>query len=302
MTLRNLRVFVTVCQHMNMSRAARILFLSPPAVSQIIRELENYFGTPLFLRQGHQLYLTHAGTTLYHAALPLLKGADQLDEIMRREAAKPTVNLGSTMTVSATFLPPMAAGYLRDYGEVSLHTYASISKTLETMLLNGSLDFAIIAGSLNTEQFEIIPFLDDEQVFIAHKDHPLLKGYDGDCPTIQPDPTAEIDIFVRDKESNTYAQICTSLQNAGIAYKVCGVISNIDGIILSVAYSLGIGSVSKYVKIQNPDVRRFHIDGVNVTRKFNLVYLKDRILPPAYERLKDYILSFPVKDGAESYE
>ena len=91
MTLRNLRVFVTVCQHMNMSRAARILFLSPPAVSQIIRELENYFGTPLFLRQGHQLYLTHAGTTLYHAALPLLKGADQLEEIMRREAANSTL-------------------------------------------------------------------------------------------------------------------------------------------------------------------------------------------------------------------
>lgn len=296
MTLRNLRVFVTVCQYMNMSMAAKMLYLSPPAVSQIIREMEAHYGVPLFVRQGRNLYLTHAGTILYHNALSVLESADYLEDTMRSETAKPTINLGSTLTVSATFLPPLVAGYQKSCGEADIHIYAYISRTLKTMLLNGSLDFAIIAGNLDIERFEILPFLDDEQIFIAYKDHPILQNYSEPCPTIPLEHIPPIDIFVRDKESTTYTHICTALQDAGIPYQICGVISNIDGIILSVSHNLGIGSVSKYVKIQNPNIRRFRIQGIHVTRTFNLVYLKGRVLPSIYHRLKEYILSFPVED------
>ncbi len=292
MTLRNFEIFAAVCKYMNMSEAAKSLYITTPAVSQAISEMERYYGVELFLRQGRRLYLTHGGKTLLCGVAPLLNEAAAVEQRMFHEAENPVIRLGCTMSVSATFLPYMVSDYMRQNPQVQVQLYAYIASTLKAMLLDGSLDFAIIAGEIDPAQFQASPFLDDEQVFIAHKAHPILAGCPSEFPEITLDPSMKLQLIVRDKASSTYSQICASLQSIGANYEVNGIISNIDGIILAVSCGLGISSVSKFAKIREPDVRRFRIRGIRVARKFNLVQLRDRELQPAYKKLKEFILAY----------
>ena len=64
MTLRHLEIFLSVCDHKNMTHAARDLYLSQPSVSQAIFDLEAEYGVRLFERLNHRLYLTASGERL----------------------------------------------------------------------------------------------------------------------------------------------------------------------------------------------------------------------------------------------
>ena len=80
LTLRQLKVFETVARHLNYTRAARELFLTQPAVSMQVRQLEEALGVPLFEQLGKRIHLTEAGreALTYARAIHL-----QLDEIGR---------------------------------------------------------------------------------------------------------------------------------------------------------------------------------------------------------------------------
>ncbi len=64
MKLHLLRIFTVVAQHMSFSRAAEVLYISQPAVSKAVKELENQLGVPLFERAAGKLTLTEAGALL----------------------------------------------------------------------------------------------------------------------------------------------------------------------------------------------------------------------------------------------
>ena len=107
MTLRKLIAFVAVCKHMNMAAAARELFISPPAVSKIISELEEYYDTSLFSRVGKNIYLTDAGRELYSFSVSILESIDKMDAKMKLFSNSPVIRLGTTLTYSAIFLPSL---------------------------------------------------------------------------------------------------------------------------------------------------------------------------------------------------
>ena len=76
-TLRQLQVFERVARRLSFTRAAEELYLTQPAVSMQIRQLEEAIGLPLFERLGKKIYLTQAGEELYQLSRSI---AHQLDE------------------------------------------------------------------------------------------------------------------------------------------------------------------------------------------------------------------------------
>ena len=91
MTIRNLEIFVAVCENMNMSAAAAKLFVSQSAVSQSIRDLETHFNLRLFERNSNKLYLTPPGKELLKYAEQLLEYYEHMETGMRIEYGKPHV-------------------------------------------------------------------------------------------------------------------------------------------------------------------------------------------------------------------
>ena len=80
MTIKHLRIFVTVYQEGNVTRAASLLHMTQPAVTRSIQELENHYGIRLFERINHKLYRTKRGEDLYARALHILDSFDDLEK------------------------------------------------------------------------------------------------------------------------------------------------------------------------------------------------------------------------------
>lgn len=73
MTLKHLRIFVEICRQKSVTGAARELYMSQPAVSLALRELEEYYGQQLFERISRKLFITEAGETAYQYASSILE-------------------------------------------------------------------------------------------------------------------------------------------------------------------------------------------------------------------------------------
>ena len=99
MTIRHLTVFAAVAEQGSMSAAAKHLYLSPPTVSQAIRELETHYNGLLFERLGKKLYLTDRGKLLLPHARDMIRQFQQLEELMQNQGQSSTLKLGSTLTV-----------------------------------------------------------------------------------------------------------------------------------------------------------------------------------------------------------
>jgi DNA-binding transcriptional LysR family regulator len=86
MTIRHLRIFIAVHDELNMTAAANKLFMTQPAVSQAIKELEDYYGVLLFERLSRRLYVTESGEILYQYATHIIKLFDKLEDNLKENA------------------------------------------------------------------------------------------------------------------------------------------------------------------------------------------------------------------------
>ena len=83
MSIRHLRIFITVAALQNMSAAAEKLFITQPSVSQAIKELEQYYGVRLFERLSKKLYLTESGEALLKYATHLIQSFDEMETMIK---------------------------------------------------------------------------------------------------------------------------------------------------------------------------------------------------------------------------
>ena len=88
MTLRHFNIFVSVCDTMNMTAAAELLFMSQSAVSQAIAELEKYYDVRLFERLSRKLYLTNAGDKLLSYARHMIRMNAEVEKEMKTVCTK----------------------------------------------------------------------------------------------------------------------------------------------------------------------------------------------------------------------
>ncbi|MEI3521700.1 MAG: LysR family transcriptional regulator [Anaerosacchariphilus sp.] len=79
MTLRHMKIYVTVFQHCNITRAAEELHLAQPSVSLAVKELEEYYGVQLFERRGRRILPTEAGREFYGYALHIASLFDEME-------------------------------------------------------------------------------------------------------------------------------------------------------------------------------------------------------------------------------
>jgi len=115
MELRQLRYFVAVAEAGNISRAAKRIYLTQPALSRQIKALEDEIGECLLERQAHSIRLTAAGEALLHEARDLLQHAEQVLERVRAAGRGVRLRVG--------YAPSLAAGILSAAVECFTHKH-----------------------------------------------------------------------------------------------------------------------------------------------------------------------------------
>lgn len=157
-----LRYFLAVCEKRNITAAARKLDMAQPALSRIIRELEQEAGLPLLVREASGVYLTQAGEIFARTARRTLEayqeGQREIHDI--RDSHTGQVRLGLSRISSEVLLPVILEQFRRQYPRVELRLTETWIRELNPLLHQGKLDLALTYEKTDPE-LEYQPLLTD---------------------------------------------------------------------------------------------------------------------------------------------
>ena len=175
-TLRQLQVFEKVASHLNYSRAAEELYLSQPAVSMQVKQLEENVGLPLFEQMGKKIFLTEAGRELLRYARSIAQQLAEMetvfDEMKGLEQGKLTLSVVNTANY---FTPRLLAKFCQRHPNINVILQVANRDAVLKQLADNSTDLAIMGQPPVGLDISADPFLDNPLVVIAAPNHPLAS-------------------------------------------------------------------------------------------------------------------------------
>jgi len=170
-----LKVFLTVAQRMSFTKAAAELFISQPAVSKHIKEIEKNYHRSLFERKGNVLKLTASGEILKEYALKIMALHQEMDiEInFQNEKHHGILEIGASTTASQYVLPRFIAYFRKNFPKIYINLKTDNTEKIEALLLNNETDVAVVEGKSKRSSLHYLPFQKDEIVLCTHIDTPV---------------------------------------------------------------------------------------------------------------------------------
>ena len=127
MTLRHMKIFVTVYQHSSVTKAAGELHLAQPSVSLAVKELEEYYGIRLFERIGRGISPTEAGSEFYSYALHIVSLFEDMEKKIKNWDTLGTIRIGTSITIGTHVLPALIKNYQETFPSLRASARASSS-------------------------------------------------------------------------------------------------------------------------------------------------------------------------------
>ncbi|MEG1556558.1 MAG: LysR family transcriptional regulator, partial [Bacteroidales bacterium] len=151
-----LRAFIAVAQQLNFTKAAKELFISQPAISKHIQELENIYGVQLFERNGSKITLTSAGEIFLKHAESITNSYKELQLEMNLWSGKFTGNLkvGASTTIAQHTLPPKIAQFIMAFPDIKLSVIMGNSEQIEQALREHTIDVGLVEGIHRKNEFK----------------------------------------------------------------------------------------------------------------------------------------------------
>ncbi|MCV6615108.1 MAG: LysR family transcriptional regulator [Cellvibrionaceae bacterium] len=175
MDRRQLQIFLQVARCHSFTRAAEELHMAQPAVSIAVRKLEQELDTALLQRGDRRVSLTEAGRALsVRAARILEEFAQAKAEIADLQALKTgQVRLDTPAMLGSYFFPHRLRAFRQAYPGINLRISAEGTGRAEQMLIDGSIDMAVVNVAQHSEQIESRPLSREPVVLCMAPDHPL---------------------------------------------------------------------------------------------------------------------------------
>ena len=288
-TFRQLKVFNEVARHLSFIRAAENLHLTPPAVTMQIKELEGHVGAPLFERRGKQVSLTTTGEYMLVYArkiLSTLKDAeDAAARLQRAEAGVLTIGLVST---AKYFMMKMLAEFRKKHPGVELKLALGNRDQLVQMLQNNEVDIAVMGRPPKELQTRAEPFAAHPHVFIAAPGHALTKQ-----AQLTPEDLRLYDFIVREVGSGTRVAMEKFMADAKVEPRLNMQLKSNELIKQAVMAGLGLGFISLHTigqELSQGLIEILPVDGSPVVRAWNVVHTQSKMLSPAAEAFRYFIL------------
>lgn len=285
MTIRHLRIFITVVECGTMRRAAEKLYISQPSVSQAIQELEKHYNTKLFDRLQQKLYLTVSGEKLLPYARQAIELFEDIDLLMKNLEASPKIRIGASVSVGTYLINQVLESFQEKIKITDVRVTVNNTATIEKALLDNKLDLAIVEGLITEEPLIKLPLWKDELVIIVGKAHPLFKKEFIDLSMLSGE-----DFITREEGSTERNQYDLLLNENNINIKRKWSSSSTEAIKNAVIYGRGLGIISKLFiekELREGDLRILPIKNIKVTRDIQLIYHKDKYISPVLKAFID---------------
>jgi LysR family nitrogen assimilation transcriptional regulator len=169
MELRQLRYFVAIVDHGSLSRAALVLHVAQPALTQQLRQLEEELGAQLLHRSAQGVLSTDAGKVFYEHAQAILKQVADARAAVVQSATRPSgsVTLGLPHSISGALALPLLTAARATYPEITLQLTEEISGNLTEQLKSGRLNLAVLFDDGQLAQFSGTALVEEDLMFIC---------------------------------------------------------------------------------------------------------------------------------------
>ena len=174
--LKQLRAFCQAARFGSISRAAKQVMSSQPAVSTQIRALEEELGVQLFERRGPRIVLSRIGHRLYQRAMPLVEGVDRLPDTFLEEqygVASDHLLVGAGQVSAAYVLPEFLKRFRESNPGIRICVRTGTGRQRLEWLRNYELDLVVAAMDRLPPDLKFHPVLESEFVLAIPEDHPL---------------------------------------------------------------------------------------------------------------------------------
>ena len=293
-----LQVFHTVASRLNFTKAAKELFITQPAVTRHIHELEQHFKVKLFERNGTRIRLAPAGKLLlqHTETLFALYRSLEFDMSTLTQGQSGQLILGGSMTTAPYIIPPILADFHQRYSDVQVSLITGNTQQIEAALEREEIDLGIVEGHSRNPSIRYTEFMKDEIVLVSNPTHPLARR-----SSIRPEDLLRIPLLLREPGSGSLEVLAHALKGVGIKLSQLQKEMQLNSTEIIKSYLLhapcmAFLSVHAVVKeLQNNECTIIDVKGLNIERNFYFARLQGeaQALPELFMRFAMHYLEKP---------
>jgi len=278
MNLNHLRVFYESACTLNFSRAAERLYISQPAVSSQIRQLEEMLKLKLFNRIGNKVYLTESGKVLLDYAQKIFTLEHEAKKVLNeiKETRKGTLRIGTTKTYARYLMPNYISTFHELYPEVCIHLSEGSSTEMMQSLFNMKNEFAIVASTDYPKFLNSIAFGHEEIPLVASPDHLLARR-----SPITTKELANIPLVMREEGSVTRQIVMEMLKKINLSPIILFEASNLELIKELLLRGEGASFIVRSAvekELSQGILKEIKISDITLSMETNIVFLDEKRL------------------------
>jgi DNA-binding transcriptional LysR family regulator len=269
-------VFLEVARQLSFTRAAQSLYISQPAVSRHIQQLEEQYNASLFERKGSTIVLSEAGKMLFESLMKVkaIEKKLEYDISSHRDIlhAKGELKLGASTTVALYIIPPVLSGFRQKFPGVRMSLFNRNSESVLKALHDHEIDLGIVEGKSKMSGVSSQLFMTDEVIPVCSSKSPLAQKM-----KLEIDEVKSISVALRERGSGTLSAVKQALGMHGIKLSDLKTSMRLGGTealknFILADESLGFLPMCTVLKeLASGDLVRLYIDGLTIIRQFYFV-------------------------------
>lgn len=292
MDIKDIRYFVAIAENCSMSQAARDLFVSQPALSLVVKKLENEFNTKLFIRKGNMLTLTAAGEHLLKSGRSLLADHDLLTLDLHKISStkEEIIRFGLSSFYGRQYIPNLFLYYQKSFPSIQLRPFETGSLRLEQMVIDRELEFCFVPAAPQREELLYRTIGVEEFLVAIARNHPVNRyaiasaGY----PYIEFSHIKDFPFILHSKGSKSSIFCNRIFQHFDFTPNVIFESSSRETVYALTSMGIGasfLPSLMVGMKLPQEAPAFYRISGIDMTRNYTVAYRPDKKFTPIEEHL-----------------
>lgn len=271
-----LKVFQTVAHRLSFTKAAAELFITQPAVTKHIRELEQQLGVALFKRHGNSISITAGGEILLKYTEKIFDTYTKLENELAQlnKITEGTLRIGASTTLAQTLLPKILGQFKKTYPTIQVSFTRGNTDFISHQVIEEKMDLAIVEGTSHFPQISYENFIKDEIVLVANTNSRIAKSIE-----ILPQQLLNTPLVLRESGSGTLDVIFKAMTEAGINTKELTIDIQMESNVsikqyLQYSESAAFLSVQSIInELKRNELSIIDINGLEIFRSFQFIQL-----------------------------
>lgn len=285
--MNSLLVFYKVVKARSFSKAADILFMTQPGVSNHVSQLEAQAGHLLLKREKGKFQLTKEGRIVFKYAEKIEILARELEHTIRslQKDAKPLLRIGSPPVYSRIVMPYILANFQKAYPDIMIKLDVGGSDEMLSSVLSMHNDIVIVANTRASKKLYVLPFLKEELVLITAIKHPLAQKDSVSLKEVEPYP-----FILREEGSGTRKAVLAAFQSMNIKPSGFIEVKSTDFIKEWVSQGKGVSVLVKRA-VADDELNSLRIVSLKeqLSMEISVCFLKSRKNDRAIQKFSDHV-------------